>query len=1265
MPEGARVRDLVRRLLETGGAPEDVCRDCPELLPAVRERWAQVRALDAELDAVFPAAGDAEDDAAGGEPVDAPLFPGYEVTEPLGCGGMGAVWKAREVASGRLVALKVIHPHLRRLPGFVERLTREAAIGAQVVHENVVRTVGVAPDATRVASRRALVTEYVEGQTLRALLGDMRRVPEQFCRHIGREIANGLAAIHAAGAVHRDLKPDNVLITKDHVVKVMDLGVARIEGAAGNLTDAFVGSLRYAAPEQVRRGGAAVDARADLYALGLTLYELSTGRHAHDSPAARPEGAGTDAPPRRAGELNPQLTPLFEELLARLLETDRERRFASARDVAEVLEQGEESAWWRDRANAIRRATARAPRRIRIARETAIHGRDAELALLRVGFACASKGDGRVILVQGEAGVGKSRLVDEFVATLHAEGAQIHALFGGWAPGGAATPNGAFSEAYREFFGDEDLEAALARRLPDAPALVPPFAALLRGEPPPAALTKDALQTAFARTTQALAEERPTVVVIEDLHLAPEEGRALFAALTLAVPQRRLLLVATARRTLDAKWSADLCRLPHASRLTLRRLGRPELTALLSDALRSPRTAEELVPQIDRKSDGNPFFAFELLRSLRESGLLVSAPGGVWEAKTAVHDIESPSSITDLIAARVADLDPEERELLEVAACCGFEFDPLLVGDVLGLARLPLLRRLGTIESAHRLVRSTGRSAVFDHHQIQEVVYSRLPQVHRETLHAAIAASLERRSGAAGRPTKELEGGLCFDLMSHFLEGGEAARAVRYLAAALDHLERSWKNEAVVGLIDRVLAIPGLLDGRQRAELVFERSARFGFMGRGDLALSGFREAVELADLCGDVVLRAKARASLAGRVSHAGGSAEAMRLLDESIRLWREAGDRKGEAEAVGTLGSTCHSVARFDEARTHQERRLALAREVGDWINESGALAALGNLHMALSEHDAASDCYERASACARAAGDRMIEGRYAGNFANVHWAVGRFEDARALYEVSLARAREAGDRASEARVSGNLANVLWSLGLLGDAVGHYELCRRLQRETGYRLGEAFLLANLSVVLTTLGRTDEALRDLSQGAAIAAEIGSKHVAAAVAVSRGIALVQLGRKAEAIAAFEQAIQDGRAVGDRWITAHSLVGLGDLLAHEGRSAEAVRSFDEAAAVAGQFGLRTVEVAAAAARVESAGGSAETLAALLERHGVRIDATVRLHALWVLGRATGDSARLAEARRLLDFLVAHAPVESRQTMLASVALHRDVMRATGA
>src|SRR5262245_55837486 len=268
----------------------------------------------------------------------------YRLDRELGAGGMGKVWSARVEGRvpgldvGALVALKVVHPHLLEAPGFFKRFLREAEIGKAVVHENVVRTFDCDAVMSGGAQQNFLVMEYVEGQTLRGLLAELERVPEELCRHIGREVAKGLAAIHAAGVVHRDMKPENVLITKDHAVKVMDLGVARLADEQLRLSQsgAFVGSVEYAAPEQF--GARDVGAAADLHALGVVLYELATSQNPYRADDFRGVMRRVlDEKPRRPAEINPQLSPFFEEIVLQLLAKEPANRLASAAEVASVL----------------------------------------------------------------------------------------------------------------------------------------------------------------------------------------------------------------------------------------------------------------------------------------------------------------------------------------------------------------------------------------------------------------------------------------------------------------------------------------------------------------------------------------------------------------------------------------------------------------------------------------------------------------------------------------------------------------------------------------------------------------------------------------------------------------------------------------------------------------------------------------------------------------------------------------------------------------
>ena len=350
--------------------------------------------------------------ARAGEGGDPPTLGPYRLLEQLGVGGMGTVYRA-EGPSG-IVAVKVVHPHLLSTPGYFKRFLREAEIGRTIRHPNVVRTLEADAIAWGDQTLHFLVMEYVEGQTTRELLAEEGPVSEELGRHIGREASAGLAAIHAAGAVHRDLKPSNLMITADHVVKIMDLGVARLAEEAVRLsqTGDFLGSVPYAAPEQFGTK-APVDHRADLYGLGGLLYELLAG----EPPFTDRDNLGLlhaalHEEPLRLSRRNPQVSPFLEEVVHTLLAKRPEDRFESATEVRAVLGAGEASPWWQERMRTLRVRTARPLRRIRVPRETGLYGREEELDLLRALYGRAVDGDGQVLLIEGEAGVGKTRLVD-------------------------------------------------------------------------------------------------------------------------------------------------------------------------------------------------------------------------------------------------------------------------------------------------------------------------------------------------------------------------------------------------------------------------------------------------------------------------------------------------------------------------------------------------------------------------------------------------------------------------------------------------------------------------------------------------------------------------------------------------------------------------------------------------------------------------------------------------------------------------------------
>ncbi|MHC4925019.1 MAG: serine/threonine-protein kinase, partial [Planctomycetota bacterium] len=440
----------------------------------------------------------------------------YRLIAELGAGGMGSVYLAEAtrshagIPSGARVAVKVVHPRLLESPGVVRRFLREAEIGKNVRHPNVVRTLDVGSEESANGDVvHYLAMELVRGQTLRALVAEEGVLTEELCRHLGREVGAALDAIHDAGVVHRDLKPENILITFDESVKVMDLGVAHLQDEATRLTrtGAFIGSFQYAAPEQLSEGGTAIDGRADLFALGVTLFEAVTGRHPHgkgDFGTTLRRVLFEDPP--RASSLHTAISPFFEEVIHRLLARDKDARFPTAREVVDILTEGEQCTWWRCRAQAIQQQEHRPLRRIRMPRETDLFGRDAELNRLRDQFDRVRDGRGCVLLMEGEAGIGKTRLIDEFVSRLESEedAGEFHFLHGSYPPIGAAAAAGAFSTAYREHLGSAALEDALKVHLDGDTSMVPAFAALLRGDSLPRGgdpLTRDALSSLFVRIT--------------------------------------------------------------------------------------------------------------------------------------------------------------------------------------------------------------------------------------------------------------------------------------------------------------------------------------------------------------------------------------------------------------------------------------------------------------------------------------------------------------------------------------------------------------------------------------------------------------------------------------------------------------------------------------------------------------------------------------------------------------------------------------------
>jgi len=265
---------------------------------------------------------------------DGAVFAGrYRVDGQLGRGGMGVVLKVRDLQLDEDVALKVVRAGLASIPAFLDQLKQEIRLARKITHRYVLRT----HDFGDSDGIPYVTMEYLKGTTLRSLLDGRGRLPLALVLRIARQVAEGLEAAHAVGVVHRDIKPTNVLFDVRGDAKIMDFGLAApvaamIAGESGTL----VGSPRYMAPEQIR--GERVDARTDLYALGIMLFELCSGLAPFDSPRINDLlSLHLEAPVPDLAEAAPDLPPDLVSLVHRLLAKRPADRCQSATEVAEIL----------------------------------------------------------------------------------------------------------------------------------------------------------------------------------------------------------------------------------------------------------------------------------------------------------------------------------------------------------------------------------------------------------------------------------------------------------------------------------------------------------------------------------------------------------------------------------------------------------------------------------------------------------------------------------------------------------------------------------------------------------------------------------------------------------------------------------------------------------------------------------------------------------------------------------------------------------------
>jgi len=289
------------------------------------------------------------------------VLSGYSILGKIGAGGMATVYHAVQESLDRPVALKVIHSHLSQDSAFRSRFFNEARLMARLSHPNIVQAI----DFTETGEGLVIVMEYVDGSALETMIGQQYGpIPHEKALPLFLQVLDGIGYAHSNGVVHRDIKPSNILVSRDGRAKITDFGIAKIAGQKGlTRTGAQMGTLYYESPEQIQ-GARDVNHRADIYSLGMTLYEMLAGRLPFEGESDTSEFQVMSAIVNRDGHLDPRdyypyIPEWLVELVQRATHLDPGRRIQSCQEFRRlILERGDLSPgqavsdYWLDRVGA-------------------------------------------------------------------------------------------------------------------------------------------------------------------------------------------------------------------------------------------------------------------------------------------------------------------------------------------------------------------------------------------------------------------------------------------------------------------------------------------------------------------------------------------------------------------------------------------------------------------------------------------------------------------------------------------------------------------------------------------------------------------------------------------------------------------------------------------------------------------------------------------------------------------------------------------------